>query len=77
MTLRDAAEAVLDAYAANKPLAFVMHDLKRALLLDVTPAQRIHADAAATTHGWGCWSWGPEHYMCAVKKIKEMEDDGK
>lgn len=26
------------------------------------------------THGHDCWSWGPTHYMCAYRKIKELED---
>jgi hypothetical protein len=25
------------------------------------------------THAEGCWSWGPEHYMCAYERIKELE----
>lgn len=27
------------------------------------------------THGPGCWSWGPQHYMCALHKIKELEKE--
>ena len=57
-----------------------------------TPAQMAHSDVLdqqlheaallngakeCAVHGWGCWSWGPEHYMCAVKKIRALEDDGK
>lgn len=25
------------------------------------------------THADGCWSWGPQHYMCAYERIKELE----
>lgn len=25
------------------------------------------------THAEGCWSWGPEHYLCAYAYIKRLE----
>jgi len=25
------------------------------------------------THTHDCWSWGPEHYMCAYERIKQLE----
>ena len=28
-----------------------------------------------TTHAPGCWSWGPRHYECAVRKIKELLEE--
>lgn len=24
------------------------------------------------THAFGCWSWGPGHYLCALEHIKNM-----
>lgn len=28
-----------------------------------------------TTHSWGCWSWGPDHYLCAVDHINKLRKD--
>ena len=25
------------------------------------------------THSEGCWQWGPTHYQCAIRHIKELE----
>ena len=25
------------------------------------------------THSPDCWSWGPQHYMCAYERIKQLE----
>lgn len=27
-----------------------------------------------SSHGPGCWSWGPAHYVCACGRIKELEN---
>lgn len=28
-----------------------------------------------TSHAHGCWSWGPQHYMCAYQRIKQLEGE--
>ena len=25
------------------------------------------------SHTHDCWSWGPQHYMCAYERIKQLE----
>ena len=26
------------------------------------------------SHHPDCWAWGPEHYMCAYEKVKELQE---
>lgn len=51
----------------------------------VTPEGRVSPDGDrlakdindflnhVSSHAHGCWSWGPEHYMCAYNHIKRLE----
>lgn len=64
--LQKAAQAVLDRWDSPKwewvkqgPTAALMTDLRKAL-------DKQH------THAENCWSWGPAHYECALRKIGEM-----
>ncbi len=34
-----------------------------------------HYKSHASTHADDCWSWGHEHYECAVRKIRELRAD--
>ena len=27
------------------------------------------------THSEGCWQWGPGHYQCAIRHIKDLEQN--
>jgi hypothetical protein len=36
-------------------------------------AHRPH-DHATAAHGHGCWSWGPDHFMCAVQEINRLKN---
>ena len=31
-------------------------------------------DRLMTTHGPGCWEWGPRHYECAVGQVKRLAE---
>jgi len=41
--------------------------LRTALRYEENRFQRIG------THGPDCWKWGPSHYECALRHIKELE----
>lgn len=42
--------------------------LRKALYYEENRFQRIG------THASDCWKWGPNHYECALRKIKELEE---
>lgn len=27
-----------------------------------------------SSHTHDCWAWGPEHYMCAYERVKELQE---
>jgi hypothetical protein len=43
--------------------------LRKALYYEANRFQRIG------THSHDCWKWGPQHYECAIRHIKEMTED--
>jgi len=43
--------------------------LREALRYEANRFQRIG------THSPECWKWGPQHYECAIRHIKEMTED--
>jgi hypothetical protein len=32
-----------------------------------------HLTSRIGTHSDDCWAWGPQHYECAMRKLKELE----
>jgi len=43
--------------------------LRKALYYEANRFQRIG------THAPDCYKWGPQHYECAMRHIKELEED--
>ena len=43
--------------------------LRKALYYEENRFQRIG------THASDCWKWGPNHYECALRHIKAIEED--
>ena len=41
--------------------------LRKALCYEANRVQRIG------THSPDCWKWGPQHFECALRRIKELE----
>ena len=70
----DYTSPVTFAQMAHSDVAALQAEVERltqALQYEQHRAERIG------THGWGCWSWGPQHYECALRKIRALQDDGK
>lgn len=52
----------------------------------VTPEGRVTQDGdrlakdindyinSVGSHAPGCWAWGPEHYVCAYERVKELQE---
>jgi len=55
-----------DALDAIKDAAKEIERLTAALRYEQHRLERIG------THFDGCWSWGPQHYECALRKIAEL-----
>lgn len=43
-------------------------------LLEELDALREAVTSRQSSHAAGCWAWGPKHYECAVRKIKELQE---
>jgi hypothetical protein len=60
------------ARVALEQLEDLMGRVPFAHYIKVTSELRSALDKQST-HGEGCWSWGPTHYECACKEIAKMK----
>lgn len=35
----------------------------------------IRQETTLHTHSFGCWSWGPRHYICALNEVRRLTDE--
>jgi hypothetical protein len=59
---------MLEAAATKPDKDAEIERLRKALYYEENRFQRIG------THAPDCWKWGPQHYECALRKIKEMAE---
>jgi hypothetical protein len=70
--LTQALEALEEAWVADKVTDDVVarHDAA------ITAIREYLASSEHIgTHADDCWKWGPQHYECAIRHIKEMTED--
>ena len=55
--------------------SLVLHRAAQAEIARLDTALRYeqHRAERMGTHAEGCWAWGPEHYECALSRIKELK----
>lgn len=45
------------------------------MLLTMLQKRTVGVANNGMTHGEGCWSWGPAHYLCAYEKVRQLVND--
>lgn len=64
----DLSGALTTSGNVNKGLLEEIERLNKAIKYEQHRADRIG------THGPGCEMWGPQHYECSIRKLKEQQD---
>lgn len=65
---KEAQEMAIELSWGNQKLIAEIERLNKVIQFEQHRAERIG------THGPGCETWGPQHYECAIRKLKEQQD---
>jgi len=74
MTIYDAARQALEVLEKRNRISGypnyepIIASLREGLLQEADNFSKLR-----TTHGEGCWSWGPAHYMCCYNELKKVQ----
>ena len=69
--MSDLLKASIQALDALENHTAIKHPQQISYRDDAIAALRAAIDRPST-HGEGCWAWGPKHYECACKELAKL-----